>query len=163
MDEEDQVIYFYFYYISYLFLVVSGRTKDAKDICIIIITATLIITEIIMFTIIIIINQVLEHEHLDTGHSHSYNAARHAGVLLIIMMIMDIRVLMITKTIIKRMMMRMIMMVKIITGYPANFCSASNNCNDKSGFDHYNQWPTSKVIMIIMRMIMMTIMMTTIN
>ena len=31
------------------------------------------------------------------------------------------------------------------TGYLASFCSASNDCNEKSGFDHYNQWPTSKV------------------
>ena len=42
------------------------------------------------------------------------------------------------------------------TGYPANFCSASNNCNDKSGFDHYNQWPTSKVI-IMMKTIMIVL------
>ena len=47
---------------------------------------------------------------------------------------------------------------RTITGYPGNFCSGSNDCDDKSGFDHYNQWPTSKVIMIMI-IIMMVIMM----
>ena len=51
---------------------------DTTDICI----SSAIIISIAIITITI--NQVLEHEHLDPGHSHSYNAARHAGLPIII-------------------------------------------------------------------------------
>ena len=66
-EEEDQVYF------------------DSTDICIIL--SLIIIIIIITLTLIIItviINQVLEHEHLDPGHIHSYNTARHAGLPIII-------------------------------------------------------------------------------
>ena len=86
--------------------------------------------------------QVVDHKHLDPGHSHSYNAARHAGDHTHIVNWSSNGS---TVRACKKSVWHW--HYDLHTGYPASFCSASNDCNEKSGFDHYNQWPTSKVFM----------------